>query len=71
MMAALMAAGDQVGCAWMTSAAVPVMCGDAIDVPETTRLSNPVPMPAETMVTPGRGDVGLEMRRRASAGPPS
>src|SRR5581483_1292445 len=36
-----------------TSSAVPVVCGAAIEVPESTSGPLPVPMPADTMLTPG------------------
>ncbi len=43
----------------MTRAATPATCGVAIDVPESTRTSLPVPMPAATMLTPGAVTSGL------------
>src|SRR5436190_2961151 len=69
MMADLIAAGFHVGCAWTVSAAVPAVWGVAIDVPEAVRLPVPVPMPTDTMLTPGAATSGLrwESGRR---GPP-
>ena len=32
---------------------MPAVCGAAIEVPESTATSLPVPMPAEKMLTPG------------------
>ena len=43
----------QSGCACLTSAAVPVTCGAAIEVPESLSAPIPVPIPAEKMLTPG------------------
>src|ERR1041385_8565651 len=43
----------QSGCACLTSAAMPVVCGVAIDVPDSITASVPVPIPAEAMLTPG------------------
>ncbi len=43
----------QSGCACLTSAAVPVTCGAAIDVPESFSGPTPVPIPAEKTPTPG------------------
>src|SRR5262249_58203305 len=54
--------GDQVGCADMSSAATPAMCGVAIDVPDS--LSHRLPAwfsgeTAATMLTPGAMMSGL------------
>ncbi len=49
----------QSGCASLTSAASPVVCGAAIEVPESIRSPVPVPMPAEAMLTPGAVTFGL------------
>src|SRR5438132_14342688 len=49
----------QVGCACLTSAAEPATCGAAIEVPERIRDPVAVPMPAETMLTPGAVRSGL------------
>src|ERR1035437_9913413 len=59
MIAALTSLTDQFGCEAMTSAATPATCGADIDVPESTRTSLPVPMPAATMLTPGAVTSGL------------
>jgi hypothetical protein len=47
----------------MVRAATPVMCGVAIDVPESISVPVPVPIPAETTFVPGAVMSGL---RRAS-----
>ena len=49
----------QLGCACLTSAASPVTCGAAIEVPESLSAPMPVPMPAEKMLTPGAVMFGL------------
>ncbi len=49
----------QFGCACLTSAAVPVTCGAAIEVPESLSAPMPVPIPAEKMLTPGAVMFGL------------
>src|SRR5262249_9584005 len=59
MIAALMAATDQVGWAWRASAARPVTCGVAIEVPDITTPWVPVPMPTERIDTPGAVTSGL------------
>ena len=41
------------GWACLVSAATPAACGDAIDVPEIVAAPLPVPLPVETMLTPG------------------
>jgi len=41
------------GCACLVSAATPAACGDAIDVPEIVAAPLPVPLPVDTMLTPG------------------
>ena len=38
---------------------MPATCGAAMEVPESTRTSLPVPMPAATMLTPGAVMSGL------------
>ena len=38
---------------------MPATCGVAIEVPESTSTSLPVPMPAATMLTPGAVTSGL------------
>src|SRR4051794_31687055 len=40
-------------CAWRTSAATPVVCGAAIEVPERTVAWLPVPFATDEMLTPG------------------
>ena len=51
---------SHVGCAWISSAATPATCGDAIDVP--LRNSPPVPDPnsVEKILTPGALTSGLK-----------
>src|SRR5438309_3462364 len=49
----------QVGWAWRVSAATPATCGEAIEVPEIAAPALPVPMPVETMLTPGAVTSGL------------
>src|SRR5215218_7747616 len=53
MIAALMCATLQVGCAWRTSTAPPALCGEACEVPETVAAPFPVPLPVDTIDTPG------------------
>lgn len=48
----------QLLCAWRVRAATPATCGDAIDVPESTAESLPVPTPTELMLTPGAETAG-------------
>src|SRR6516162_4004395 len=57
--AALMSSIFQVGCAWTVSAAEPVTCGVAIDVPESLSAPLPVPTPVEKIDTPGAVISGL------------
>src|SRR5581483_3353759 len=59
MIADLIASVFHFGCACTTSAAVPATCGVAMDVPESIRLPVPVPMPVETMFTPGAETSGF------------
>ena len=59
MIAALTSPGVQVGWAWRTSAAMPVTCGDAMDVPLIENAPLPVPTSVETIVSPGAATSGL------------
>src|SRR5256885_1325073 len=59
MIAPLTLSGVQVGWAWMTSAAVPAVCGDAIEVPDSVWPSVPLPERVDTIETPGAGTSGL------------
>ena len=52
MMAVLTLSGDHFGCAALTRAATPAVVGVAIDVPDSTSTSLPVPTPAEATVSP-------------------
>src|SRR5256886_17367623 len=47
------------GWACRVSAATPATCGEDIDVPESAAPALPVPMPVETMLTPGAVTSGL------------
>src|SRR5262249_2230869 len=49
----------QSGCDCFTSAAIPAVCGAAIEVPDRIAASVPVPMPADAMLTPGAVTFGL------------
>ena len=49
----------QLGWACLTSAAIPAVCGEAIDVPDMTADRLPVPIPTEAMLTPGPVTSGL------------
>src|ERR1700730_1726783 len=53
MIAALMRARFHDGWACLMRAAIPAVIGHAIEVPELTSASNPVPMPADATLTPG------------------
>ena len=44
---------SQVGCAWTFRAARPATCGAAMEVPDITITSLPVPTAADAMETPG------------------
>ncbi|CAB4835591.1 unannotated protein [freshwater metagenome] len=57
--APLISAGDQDGCASATNAAIPAVCGLAIDVPDRTIAAVPLPTEAETTATPGAAMSGL------------
>src|SRR4029079_13171790 len=57
--AALICSGNQDGCAALTSAAMPVVCGAAIDVPLSFMPSLPVPTAVEKTETPGAAMSGL------------
>ena len=59
MIAALICDPFQLGCASLTSAAVPAVIGVAIDVPDATRPPVPVPIPADLTLTPGAITSGL------------
>src|SRR5882757_7918516 len=83
MIADLTASGLHFGCACIVSAATPVMCGVAIDVPESTRVPLPVPIPAEMILVPGavisgwrrasgvRGPLELKLAMPVAMGVPS
>src|SRR5262249_46036019 len=58
----------QPGCACRTSAAVPATCGEACEVPEIVAPPFVVPLPAETMLTPGAVMSGFS-ELSPSAGP--
>src|SRR5262245_25177516 len=59
MIAAFTCAGFHVGCAWIVSAAVPAMCGVAIEVPENVAAPLPLPMKLDTIASPGAEISGL------------
>src|SRR5215470_15908221 len=59
MMAFLIVAADQAGCACRARAARPAVCGVAIEVPDMSTPAKPVPMPAERIDTPGAVTSGL------------
>ena len=59
MTAALTSLGDQDGCAWRMSAAMPATCGEAIEVPLMEVCLSPVPIAVETIVSPGAATSGL------------
>src|SRR5262245_24020972 len=69
MIAALIACGGQLGCAWMTSAAVPAICGVAIDVPDSVIGPLPVPAPVDTIAAPGAVTSGFRWES-GERGPP-
>src|ERR1700682_2797249 len=50
----------QSGCACLTSAAMPAVCGVAIEVPELKTDLLPVPIATEAMLTPGAVTSGLK-----------
>src|SRR5512141_1977584 len=56
--AALTLSGVQVGCAWMTSAAEPVVMGAAIEVPDSVVPFQPDPTRVDRMFTPGAATSG-------------
>ena len=57
--AALICAGPQVGCVCFTSTAMPDVIGAAIDVPDSTTPTLPVPTPADRTLTPGAETSGF------------
>src|SRR5947199_4824071 len=78
MRADLIAAGDHVGCACLTSAPAPATCGEDIDVPEMDWNSSPVGRPVAgaglgvspaRMFTPGAVTSGLAMSGAGVCGP--
>ena len=69
MISALIRVGDQVGWAWTTSAATPVVFGAAIEVPLRVWASVPLPTKAEEIETPGAVTSGLR-KLSPSRGPP-
>jgi hypothetical protein len=70
---AVTCAGVHVGCSARISAAAPVTCGAAIDVPLPVRVAVSPPMEALVMSTPGANrsthEPVLENAARASSGP--
>src|SRR3954468_24339628 len=59
MIVVLTLSGDHFGCAALTSAPTPAGVGVAIDVPDSTRTSFPLPAPAEARLSPGAVTSGL------------
>src|SRR6266403_4676024 len=61
MMADFRSSVRHAGCAWRVSAATPLVCGAAIDVPD--RISAPVPVPTavDWMLTPGAVTSGFRL----------
>src|SRR5258708_34766898 len=59
MIAALIWAPFQPGCCCLTSAAIPAVIGQAMEVPEITAGCEPVPIPAEATLTPGATTSGF------------
>ena len=75
-MADMIAAGDQAGCALFNNAAMPLMCGAAMDVPESVTKLGPIlgVGPGEIghaarIFTPGAMMSGLRMLGSAKLGP--
>ena len=58
-MAALTWSGDQAGWAESTSAAVPAVTGEAMDVPEYVVPFQPLPLSDDSMLTPGAATSGF------------
>src|SRR5260370_37937945 len=59
MIAALICAPVQGGCACLTSAAIPAVIGQAMEVPDMNAVRLPVPMPTDPALTPGAETSGF------------
>ena len=57
--AALTSSTVQPGCAWRISAVMPDVCGAAIEVPDITARSLPLPLATDAIVSPGAVRSGL------------